>query len=120
VVHSATIEKPKLPESFEEDTWKKLQLSVRAVHQQQPVDQSFEELYKAVEDLCIHKLGQNLYNKLAAECEQHIETEIAKLVRSLPSVQLTALLQTRLLSQRVHLQTRAASRLPHDVPLFVH
>jgi cullin-4 len=73
-------ERPKLPESFEEDTWKKLQMSVRAVHQQQPVDQSFEELYKAVEDLCIHKLGQNLYDKLAVECEQHIEIEIAKLV----------------------------------------
>ena len=75
-----TTERPKLPETFEEDTWKKLQVSVRAVHQQRPVDQSFEELYKAVEDLCIHKLGQNLYTKLSAECEHHIETEIAKLV----------------------------------------
>jgi hypothetical protein len=46
----ATTERPKLPESFEEDTWKKLQMSVRAVHQQKPVDQSFEELYKAVEE----------------------------------------------------------------------
>ena len=75
-------ERPKLPETFEEDTWRKLQISVRAVHQQQPVDQSFEELYKAVEDLCIHKLGHNLYSKLSEECEQHIETEIAKLVCS--------------------------------------
>ena len=41
-------ERPKLPETFEADTWTKLQASVRAVHQQRPVDQSFEELYKVV------------------------------------------------------------------------
>ena len=77
---SSASDRPKLPETFEADAWGKLQACVRAVHQQQPVDQSFEELYKAVEDLCIHKLGQNLYDKLASECEQHIEVEIAKLV----------------------------------------
>jgi len=47
-VNVSATERPKLPESFEEDTWKKLQASVRAVHQQRPVDQSFEELYKVV------------------------------------------------------------------------
>ena len=35
---------------------------------------------QAVEDLCIHRLGQNLYSKLTEECEAHIQTEIAKLV----------------------------------------
>ncbi len=75
-------ERAKLPETFEEDSWRKLQISVRAVHQQQPVDQSFEELYKAVEEVCMHKLGHNLYSKLSEECERHIETEIAKLVCS--------------------------------------
>jgi len=73
-------ERPKLPETFEEDTWQKLQLSVRAVHDEKPVEQSFEELYKAVEDLCIHKLGQNLYARLAEECEQHIKKQVAALV----------------------------------------
>ena len=48
VLATDATERPKLPESFEEDTWKKLQASVRAVHQQRPVDQSFEELYKVV------------------------------------------------------------------------
>mmetsp|Transcript_54946 Transcript_54946/g.112192 ORF Transcript_54946/g.112192 Transcript_54946/m.112192 type:complete len:775 (+) Transcript_54946:478-2802(+) len=73
-------EKPKLPEMFEEDTWQKLQQSVRAVHNEEKIGQSYEELYKAVEDLCIHKLGQNLYVKLQAECEEHIKKEIASLV----------------------------------------
>lgn len=79
-------ERPKLPETFEEDTWKQLQLSVRAVHEGQPVEQSFEELYKAVQDLCIHKLGQNLYNRLSAECEQHIQKQVAKLVSQVPNL----------------------------------
>jgi flagellar hook-length control protein FliK len=32
-----------------------------------------------VEDLCIHKLGQNLYARLAEECEQHIKKQVAAL-----------------------------------------
>eukprot|EP00960_Hanusia_phi_P044305 756574-Hanusia_phi.AAC.4 len=54
-------EKPKLPETFEEDTWKKLKMSVHAVHREQPVEQSFEELYKN-------------------DCEEHIKSEIDSLI----------------------------------------
>jgi hypothetical protein len=32
---------------------------------------------QGVEDLCIHKLGQSLYEKLSVECEEHIKTNIA-------------------------------------------
>lgn len=39
-------EKPQLPENFEEETWQRLKDCVRAVHMQQPVTQSFEQLYK--------------------------------------------------------------------------
>jgi len=73
-------EKPKLPETFEEDTWKKLKMSVHAVHREQPVEQSFEELYKSVEDLCIHRLGPNLYSRLQNDCEEHIKSEIDSLI----------------------------------------
>jgi hypothetical protein len=41
-------EKPKLPDSFEEDTWLKLKLCINAVHTETPVGQSFEELYKVL------------------------------------------------------------------------
>ena len=41
-------EKPKLPESFEEETWSKLKLCINAVHSQEHVGQSFEELYKVL------------------------------------------------------------------------
>ena len=41
-------DKPKLPDSFEEDTWSKLKLCIKAVHTETPVGQSFEELYKVL------------------------------------------------------------------------
>jgi len=77
-------EKPKLPDSFEEDTWLKLKLCINAVHTETPVGQSFEELYKAVEDLCIHKLGQGLYSRLEDECQRHIEKSIRNLTGQTP------------------------------------
>jgi hypothetical protein len=33
---------------------------------------------QAVEDLCIHRLGQNLYSKLTEECEAHIQALLLK------------------------------------------
>lgn len=48
---------PKLPESFEEDTWKKLEAALHAVHNKQPTALSREELYRAVEDMCTWKMA---------------------------------------------------------------
>ena len=33
---------------------------------------SYEELYKSVENMCIHKMSENLYKRLEEECEKHI------------------------------------------------
>lgn len=54
---------PKLPENFEDDTWEKLQQAVVAVQTQQPIATSREELYRAVNDLCVHKMGAKLYDR---------------------------------------------------------
>ena len=35
---------------------------------------------QAVEDLCLHKLGQSLYARLEEECERHIERSIRELM----------------------------------------
>jgi hypothetical protein len=40
-------EKPKLPESFDADTWARLSGAVAALLQQSPANHSFEELYAA-------------------------------------------------------------------------
>jgi cullin 4 len=41
---------------------------------------SREELYRAVEDLCVHKMGARLYDRLKAECARHIAQAVGGLV----------------------------------------
>mmetsp|Transcript_2995 Transcript_2995/g.4280 ORF Transcript_2995/g.4280 Transcript_2995/m.4280 type:complete len:759 (-) Transcript_2995:246-2522(-) len=72
--------KPQLPVDFEEQTWQKLQQSVVAVFSNQPAAQSREELYRAVEDMCIHKMAPKLYERLERTCEGLIEKSVDKLV----------------------------------------
>jgi len=71
---------PKLPDNFESETWNKLQLSVRAIQQNQAVEYSLEELFQAVENLCLHKFSSNLYQNLQQECEVHIQSQVHKLL----------------------------------------
>eukprot|EP00245_Coleochaete_scutata_P015265 TRINITY_DN6730_c1_g2_i1.p1 TRINITY_DN6730_c1_g2~~TRINITY_DN6730_c1_g2_i1.p1 ORF type:complete len:826 (+),score=198.29 TRINITY_DN6730_c1_g2_i1:104-2581(+) len=73
-------DKPKLPDHFEETTWAKIKEAVTAIHQKQPVSCSLEELYRAVEDLCLHKMGGNLYRRLQEECERHISLKLQSLL----------------------------------------
>ena len=63
---------PKLPADFRDSTWAKLEKAVSSVYKKVAVTESKEELYRAVEDLCIHKLGTWLYAELSAVCRAHI------------------------------------------------
>ena len=84
--------KPSLPSNFEEDTWAKLRDAVTAVHSKQHVNTSLEELYKAAEDLCTHKLAASLYRRLQTELEQHILTLQRALLARLPQLESAAFL----------------------------
>ena len=87
--------KPKVPESFERDTWEKLRAAVRAVHAKSAVGFSLEELYRAVEDMCLQNLAAVVYDRLRAECEQHIEARLEALLgqtRSVSSLDVLAFL----------------------------
>ncbi|KAI9916986.1 hypothetical protein PsorP6_016819 [Peronosclerospora sorghi] len=72
---------PKLPESFEEDTWKRLQAAVGAVHAKKMSTLSREELYRAVEDLCTWKMAARLYTRLEETCAVHIRARVEALVQ---------------------------------------
>ena len=65
---------PKLPENFEDDTWAKLRAATLKVQANEPVSYSQEELYRAVEDLCLHKMGGRLYQRLEALCNDHVRS----------------------------------------------
>ncbi|KAG2445601.1 hypothetical protein HXX76_000212 [Chlamydomonas incerta] len=71
--------KPELPANFEELTWGKLRDCVIAVHCKRPVSNSLEELYAAVENMCMHKMADKLYSRLQKECDAHIAAHVSSL-----------------------------------------
>jgi cullin-4 len=70
---------PKLPANYEQETWEKLETALRAVNSKVATHISKEELYRAVEDLCIHKFGGMVYENLQKECESHIFRQVDSL-----------------------------------------
>lgn len=72
--------KPHLPENFKEATWQKLKEAVQAIHNNTHVVYSSEELYKAVENMCSHKMAATLYDLLKAECETHVKSNLQQFV----------------------------------------
>jgi len=75
---------PKLPDNFEQETWAKLHAAVLAVHRKQRVVHSFEELYRAVEDMCLQNMAASVYERLQQECEKHIEAALTALQGQTP------------------------------------
>ncbi|CAI9783451.1 unnamed protein product [Fraxinus pennsylvanica] len=72
--------KPTLPTDFEENTWAKLKSAIRAIFLKQPDSCDLERLYQAVNDLCLHKMGGSLYQRIEKECEAHISAVLQSLV----------------------------------------
>ncbi|CAH3104933.1 unnamed protein product [Porites lobata] len=72
--------KPHLPENFKEATWEKLKEAVEAIHKKKFVIYSSEELYKAVENMCSHKMAATLYDLLKAECEAHVKSNLQQFI----------------------------------------
>uniref|UniRef100_H3G975 Cullin family profile domain-containing protein n=1 Tax=Phytophthora ramorum TaxID=164328 RepID=H3G975_PHYRM len=72
---------PKLPESFEEDTWKALEAAVHSVHAKHMSALSREELYRSVEDMCTWKMAARLYTRLEETCAVHIRERVEDLVQ---------------------------------------
>lgn len=63
-----------------EETWSKLRLAVIAIQTSKPISVPLEELYKAVENICSHKMAPQLYNNLETLCEQHVKQNISQFV----------------------------------------
>lgn len=70
---------PKAPHEFEERALANLKQAVAAVYKKEGVQQSLEELYRSVENLCIHKRANDLFDRLREQCKQHITTTIQTL-----------------------------------------
>ena len=66
------------------------------MHNNKATSYSREELYRAVEDMCINKLAPNLYTQLKAVCNEHIEFVVNSLIGQSPDhVDFLSLVETK-------------------------
>ncbi|XP_050500268.1 cullin-4B-like [Diabrotica virgifera virgifera] len=68
--------RPVLPPDYQEQTWKKLESAIFAIQQAVSNQYCLEELYQAIENLCNHKMGPILYDRLYNLTEAHVSTNI--------------------------------------------
>lgn len=69
-------DRPKLTDSYTEDTWLKLRDAVSAIQNSTSIQYNLEELYQAVENLCSYKVSPMLYKQLRQVCEEHVQAQI--------------------------------------------
>ena len=70
----------------------KLVAALQAVFSKMATEISLEELYRAVESMCLHKFGAKLYVKLSTECQSYIEIKINSLATQSTNCDPTSLL----------------------------
>ncbi|KAJ1947424.1 hypothetical protein EC988_005419, partial [Linderina pennispora] len=70
---------PALPVTFKDETWVRLQNAIRAIQASKPTAQGFEELYRDCENMCLHKLGSELYANLQGECLLYARTQLSEI-----------------------------------------
>ncbi|XP_074326277.1 cullin-4 [Apium graveolens] len=73
--------KPTIPTNFEETTWETLKSAITAIFLKRPDPCDLEKLYQAVNNLCLHKMGGSVYQRIEKECETHISAALQSLVR---------------------------------------
>lgn len=61
------VEKPKLPEDYHAETWRKLKEAVTAIQSSTPISYCLEELYQAVENMCSYQKASQLYENLRGQ-----------------------------------------------------
>uniref|UniRef100_A0A671KQ63 Cullin-4A n=1 Tax=Sinocyclocheilus anshuiensis TaxID=1608454 RepID=A0A671KQ63_9TELE len=83
-------DRPKLTDSYTEDTWMKLRDAVSAIQNSTSIKYNLEELYQAVENLCSYKVSPVLYKQLRQVCEDHVQAQIHQF-REYPSSSLDSL-----------------------------
>ena len=78
---------PKLPDDFYAKNWEKLRLALTAVFSKTPLEGvGKEELYRIVEDVCLHKYGDKLYQQLSQECKEFIQAKVQSLSGNVSNV----------------------------------
>ncbi|KAG2227353.1 hypothetical protein INT45_004308 [Circinella minor] len=79
IVYNLKVERPPLPEGFEQDAWKKLKQAIHAIQNHTQPIESLEVLYQLCENLCQYNLGEKLCDQLNIECKNYIKQEFERL-----------------------------------------
>eukprot|EP01031_Cornospumella_fuschlensis_P025008 gene25008-30209_t len=67
---------PKLPENLFQSSWESLQNALESVFRKNASTLTKEELYRTVEDLCKHKMGDKLYSSVREVVTQYIGQKV--------------------------------------------
>lgn len=59
-----SLDKPKLPDNYQEETWCKLKEAVEAIQNSKRIQYSLEDLYKGVENMCMDTMASTVYKNL--------------------------------------------------------
>ncbi|KAK4536609.1 hypothetical protein CDCA_CDCA09G2634 [Cyanidium caldarium] len=70
---------PKLPDDFYEENWSELLAALRAIQAGDGQCFSREELFRKVEDVCLHDMAARLYGDLEREMDRHLAEALAVL-----------------------------------------
>jgi cullin 4 len=73
--------RPQLPEDFETSNWNRLRDAVIAVQNSSPTPYALEELFRAVEDLCLHGAAPALFTRLRELSDTHAAQVVASLAQ---------------------------------------
>ncbi|KAI9255195.1 Cullin repeat-like-containing domain protein [Phascolomyces articulosus] len=79
IVYNLKVERPPLPDGFEQDAWAKLKQAIHAIQNHTQPTESLEVLYQLCEDLCQYNLGEKLCDQLYIECSNYVKQEFARL-----------------------------------------
>lgn len=107
---------PAPPAAFEEQTLTQLTTCVDAIYQQTGVSMSQEQLYRAVESLCMHKKASLLYDRLYAQCKTHIEQSVKTLNQACQTLN-TQLQQTATVADMDISSSASSSSIPNPFSL---
>ncbi|EIE88987.1 hypothetical protein RO3G_13698 [Rhizopus delemar RA 99-880] len=79
IVHDLKVERPNLPEEYEQDAWNRLKRAISSIKQDEAQHDSLEVLYQLCENLCQYDKAQELYDLLYAECFQIVQDQFDSL-----------------------------------------
>ncbi|PIC47860.1 hypothetical protein B9Z55_007054 [Caenorhabditis nigoni] len=74
---------PTLSEEYVTQTWEYLKSAIQAIQRKNDPGPSFEELYRSVYTMVLHKHGDRLYNSLREVIREHMEVVRVRIIESM-------------------------------------